>query len=46
MSLPPDLIASELREIHLESETLPHMGYDLIQDGEMEKLSMEIERER
>jgi len=46
-SLPPDLIATELRDIHLEVDPMPAVGYDLItNDREMEQLSMEIEKER
>lgn len=45
-SLPPDLIASELRDMHLETDHMPIVVYDLTKDGEMEQLSMEIEKER
>ncbi|GAB6030093.1 hypothetical protein CHUAL_005772 [Chamberlinius hualienensis] len=47
ISTPPDLIATELKDIYSEAESsIPVVTYDLIKDGEMQQLSMEIEKER
>lgn len=44
----PSELQADLRSLHLDSEPLPAdlTAYDLITDGDMEQLSLEIEKER
>jgi hypothetical protein len=44
----PSELQSDLRSLQLDSEPLPAdlTAYDLITDGDMEQLSLEIEKER